>query len=311
MIESADRGSSASERDVRRRPEHAATPNARRDTGITASGARERHRIRRARVRAQRLRIAGLLAAIVVALSVGWTISGPNSAESRQGTHVGPLLPQQGAVPVASADPTPMFATYRSLHLYLPVAPEDLTELAFHQASGDAAQHLTSLLPDADMATAAVERTTGRVLASASDTSSAPDVLPGAVLRMWRSNRSGPPDTAADVGGKPGTTVLSPVSGRVVEVRPYLLYGEHEDIEIHIQPAGWPELDLVLIHVTEPTVRTGDEVVGGVTPVAQVRLLSDRVFPQLGQYVKDGGDHVHVQLNKVEVPGKLEVIGGS
>ena len=49
----------------------------------------------------------------------------------------------------------------------------------------------------------------------------------------------------------------------------------------------------------------------GASAIAKIRLLSDRVTPQLGQYVPDGGDHVHVQLNKVEVPGKLEVIGES
>jgi len=277
------------------------------DTGIRLGGTRERHRKRRAQVRMRRLQAAGVLLAVILALTVGWIASTPKAAESRNGS-VGMLARE--VVAREPVDPTPLFATYGSIDLYLPMTAEELTELAFHQASGDAALSLVSLLPDADMASAAANRSTGRDL-SATGTAQPPEVLPGSVLRMWRSSRSGPCDTAADVGGKPGTTVVSPVSGTVVEVRPYWLYGKYEDVEIHIRPTGHSDLDLVLIHVDQPTVEAGDEVVGGVTPIAVIRLLSDRVTPQLGQYVPDGGDHVHLQLNKVEVPGKLEVVGGS
>ena len=43
-------------------------------------------------------------------------------------------------------------------------------------------------------------------------------VLVGKVLRMWRA-RPGKPDTAADVGAKPGTNVISPVTGTVVKIK--------------------------------------------------------------------------------------------
>jgi len=211
---------------------------------------------------------------------------------------------------MTNADPTPLFASYRSLHLYLPVPNQSLTEIAYHQASGDKALHLESLLPDADMTRAAENHGTGRKTSDTED-SPGPDLLAGEVLRMWRSNRTGPPDNAVDVGAQPGTYVFAPVTGKVVAVRPYKLYGQHDDYEVHIQPNGWDDVDLVLIHVEDVCVQEGDEVIGGCTKIAEVRRLSDKVVPQIAAYTADGGDHVHVQLNKVEIPGKLEMVGGS
>lgn len=213
--------------------------------------------------------------------------------------------------------PTPFFASYRSLQLNLPVSPESVTLLAFHQASGQRALHLLSLAPDADMG-ALAERvsegdfTTSAALAQESGTAEASHaVWQGQVLRLWRSGRSGPPDTAADIGAEPGTEILAPVSGKVIAVRRYELYDQWEDFEIHIQPEGWPEVDVVLIHVTDVAISEGDLVVGGVTPIARVRRLSDKVDLQLDGYSGDGGNHVHLQLNELPDPAMLEFVGDS
>ncbi|MBA4370004.1 MAG: hypothetical protein C0418_00285 [Coriobacteriaceae bacterium] len=220
-------------------------------------------------------------------------------------------------------EPTPIFARYRSMQVHLPVPCKAVTVIAFHQAARDNALHLASLLPDASMSKAAELRkrasytyTTGSGNGTdAAEVSAAeqgvPAILSGQVLRLWRSSRHGAPDSAADVGAKPGTTVFAPVSGTVLLVRPYKLYGEFHDYEVHIQPQAWPEVDCVLIHVTDVTVQASDTVVGGVTPIARVRDLARKVQPQLGQYTPDAGDHVHVQLNRLEVPGRIDLLGGS
>lgn len=215
-------------------------------------------------------------------------------------------------------EPTPVFAMYRSLRIELPVPPDALNALAFHQASNDKALPMRSLLADADMG--AVIRTGRSTVHSftvqgatdgeaAAAEAGAPGILQGAALRLWRSSRTGPPDRCADVGAPAGTTVLAPVTGKVLLVRPYELYDKYPDFEIHIQPDGWPEVDCVLIHVDGVAVEAGDTVVGGITPIAKVRRLSDRLPHQLGQYVAGGGDHVHVQLNKLAVPGRIEIDG--
>lgn len=247
-----------------------------------------------ARRRAIALFIVALAAVAVVFVATGWYRS------SSERTAATPLTAHLEVVGVeravtASATPTPFFARYRDLHLYLPIDPQSLTALAFHQASGDTALSLDSLLPDADMNLAAETRRPQRVRVSTAETGQA--VLEGEVLRMWRTNRSGPPDTAADVGAAPGTIVLAPVSGKVTGVIRYQLYGADEDHEIHIQPFGRPDLCVVLIHIDEPSVERGDAVVGGITPIARVRLLSDKIDHQLGGYTTCGGDHVHIQVN--------------
>ncbi len=200
--------------------------------------------------------------------------------------------------------PTPVFARYGDLDLHLVVAEVDLTEIGFHQASGNNALPMESYLPDADTSAADGSRGTGRVPAGSDPTDLEPRILGGSVLRMWRSNRGGQPDTAADIGAPPGSTVYAPVNGVVIDIKTYALYGKHEDIEVHIQPRGYPDIDLVLIHVEDVQVRVGEHVVAGVTPLARVRRLSDCIDHQLGKYTVDPGDHVHMQLNRIETPGQ-------
>ncbi|MDP2182203.1 MAG: hypothetical protein Q8K99_06510 [Actinomycetota bacterium] len=281
-----------------------------RDTGVRLRGASARERRRQIRRRRQTLQALVLCGAVLVALLVGWRLNASEPPSSAQATQ--PSIPAEEVAVYGEADcsPTPFFATYRSLYLYLPVPASKLTELAFHQASGDQVLHMESLLPDANMTKAFNNKGTGREPQPAS-TDGTPQKLTGAVLRMWRSNRSGKPDSAADVGAVAGTQVRSPVTGKVIKVKAYKLYDEYDDYEIHIQPTGWPEVDVVLIHVDKVTISEGDRVVGGVTPIASVRRLANRVTPQISAYTKSDGDHVHLQLNKMDVPGKLDAAGGS
>ncbi|GAB4277260.1 MAG: hypothetical protein Kow0056_08560 [Coriobacteriia bacterium] len=217
-----------------------------------------------------------------------------------------------------SGPPTPYFASYRSLRLSLPVPPDKVTVVAFHQAAGKRALHLEPLVPIADMEAVAKRVNDGDFVTSAQlaeengSASDASSIWDGEALQLWRSGRTGPPDTAVDVGALPGTEVRSPVSGKVIAVRPYDLYGSVQDFEIHIQPDGWPEVDVVLIHVTDVLVSEGETVVGGVTRIASVRALAREIGPlQISGYVADEGDHVHVQLNELPDPAMMEYIGDS
>ena len=201
--------------------------------------------------------------------------------------------------PTAGRNPTPLLATYSGIDIRLPIDAPSITQLAFHQASaGTGAVHLDSLVADADMKTAE-QRKAVQPAANAAD-------LPGGVwtgtcLRLWRSNGVGPPDTAVDVGADAGTAVRSPVTGTVLQVKPYKLYEQYDDFEIHIQPEGREGLELVMIHIDGITIAPGDRVVAGVTQVGSVRRLSDRIGDmQLAGYTTNGGDHTHLQINAVK-----------
>ncbi len=284
-----------------------------RDAGLALSGRQAREQRREQRMRRQRIAMTVALVSVVAAMLVGWrATSDKRAAADPLAETTGTITPapptwvRASAPPEGTAvmralapaeDPTPFFASYRSMQLRLPVSVENLTEVGFHQASYTYALHMSTSLDDADMKQAKKDKSTHRDKANQEDGPTA--TLNGTVLRMWR-NRPGKPDSAVDVGAPAGTDVYSPVSGTVVKVKAYKLYGRYDDYEIHIQPKGFPEIDAVMIHVDDVTVKPGDEVIAGVTRMAAVRHLSDRVHHQLGDYTTGGGDHVHFQLNNAK-----------
>ncbi|GAB4289026.1 MAG: hypothetical protein Kow0067_14820 [Coriobacteriia bacterium] len=283
-----------------------------RDAGITVGRSRPRPR----RKQPNPLMPLILLAIVIVVAMLVAIVRAAEAPRERVSLTEPAAAAESLPAPEPEREPTPLIGCYGQIALRLPVDPADLTAIAFHQASGDRAVHLVSFVADADMTRAAelkavpsAEETDGAVAQAAGF--DAADVLQGCALRLWRSNRTGMPDTAADIGAAPGSIVYSPVSGTVVLVRPYQLYGQHDDFEIHIQPDGHEELDLVIIHIDEVTVAEGDRVNAGATPVAVVRKMSDKIDLQLGGYVPDGGDHVHFQLNSLETPGVLPSPDGS
>jgi murein DD-endopeptidase MepM/ murein hydrolase activator NlpD len=221
------------------------------------------------------------------------------------GSPAKPVNVSAAAAP-ATAGPTPYFANYKGLRLRLPVRVKSLTEVGFHQASYGYALSMNTSLPNADLGDASEHRGTGRK--SAAQPKGPNAVLIGRVLRMWRP-RPGRPDTAADVGAKPGTDVLSPVSGMVIKVKLYKLYGKWDDYEVHIQPDGFPNLDIVMIHLTDVTCAPGDTVVAGETRIAAIRKTSNKFYDQLASYTKGGGDHVHLQVNDTTDPTYKGLVG--
>jgi len=287
---------------AQRRPVGAGLQGPVRDAGVSVRSRRP------SRVGRSPYPILSVVVAVLGLAFIGWMLTWGDAGSDAT------TPPDPAAVASVAADaeperePTPLFAQEGGSELHLAVDPGQLTAVGFHQASGDLALHLASLVPDADMAVAAELHAVPPV-----DAGDNPDetVWPGTCLRLWRSGRTGQPDTAVDMGADPGTPVWSPVSGTVVEVRPYLLYEKYEDYEIHIRPDGREDVDVVLIHVQDVTVKAGDRVFGGATQIAAVRKMSDKIDIQLAGYTANGGDHVHLQINRIPAPGELAPSSGS
>ncbi len=273
-----------------------------RDTGLMLEGriAREQ-RLRKRQQQRLLLTAASVTAALIAS---GWLLSRNAPTRAADTSTTIPGATRVSAMELPQPDPTPLFAAYRDIGLHLPVPADKLTEVAFHQASYSYAQHLVTRLPTVPMEAAKNKRGTGRT--SATSIANEQGWLGGSVLRLWR-NRPGRPDSAADVGAPAGSPVLAPVTGEVLLVRAYKLYGKYPDFQIHIRPSGHDDLDAVLIHVTDPLVARGDQVLGGVTQVGSVRNLSSKMRLQLTEYVSGAGDHTHVQLNRVK-PGTTEPV---
>ena len=251
-----------------------------------------------------RLRRAALVVLVVAGIALLGTLGvvlASELADTPKGAY--PAEAAGGATSSTNAerDPTSLFASCSGLDLRLPVDPASITALAFHQASyGTNALHMTSLVPDADMALAEDRKE----VQPASNAADLPDtVWAGTCLRLWRTNGTGLPDTAVDVGADPGTPVYAPVTGTVLKVKPYKLYDQFDDFQIHIQPDGRTDVVAVLIHVDDVSVAAGERVKAGVTRIAAVRKLSHKISDmQITGYTTNGGDHTHLQLNRVAAP---------
>ncbi|MDX1511552.1 MAG: M23 family metallopeptidase [Nitriliruptorales bacterium] len=126
-----------------------------------------------------------------------------------------------------------------------------------------------------------------------------PGVLPGPIYDIQASRgRENRATTAVDLVLRDDEPVLSPITGRVVEVRNYSLYGRYADTRIEIAAASDPSLRVVLIHVAKVKVKVGDEVVAGQTPLAGT---ANR-FPfhsQVDRHLPDGPwPHVHLEVKR-------------
>jgi hypothetical protein len=177
-----------------------------------------------------------------------------------------------------------VFARFRGLDLHLPSRGTLL--VGFHEASYADARAFT---PVGD---AVANENPTKFQAPATD----PDGPEYVVLSS--RGRVHPATSAADIVLRDDTPVLAVVSGTVTDVRPYLLYGKYEDTRIEIAPHDRPDLRVVMIHVSDVTVRAGDDIEAGVTPLAggpnRFPFAShiDRYFEQ------DRWPHVHVEVKR-------------
>ena len=283
-------------------------------------------------------RVAGVLAIVLLFVLAGYGVSrvapGPGMSQARIATATG-LPSALSSIFSKPEPPTPYFASFRGTRLRLPVPAKSVTVLAFHQASYPEALRIGSLvrigsLADAARAAARKRAHPGAAAATSSPATSstvgatataiakaaAPaseredGVWTGSALQLWRSGRTGQMSTAIDCGARPGTPVFSPVDGTVMLIRSYKLYGKYADFEIHIKPDLWSDVDVIILHTTDPCVAMGEHVVAGVDQVSKVRSLTSTVPGlQLREYTAEGGNHTHVQINRILKPGRPWIVG--
>lgn len=190
--------------------------------------------------------------------------------------------PVEAAGALETSAATPTFASVDGLKLHL-LSPRSIL-VGFHEASKAEAQ---GMLPN------------GRLVENANTTriDPPPDAADGPEYVILSSRgRRPPPTSAADVLMRDDDPVLSPVSGTVVEVRPYALYGTYPDHRIEIQPDDAPHLRVVLIHVADVEVAAGDRVVAGETSLAGSANRFD-FGSHIDRYTEpERWPHVHVEV---------------
>jgi hypothetical protein len=214
-----------------------------------------------------------------------------------------------------SVGPTPAFASFRGVQLLLPVPVDAVTAIAFHQSSFKDTYKMKPLVAIRSVsnvkAAVKAEKAGGEPAWPRAETdANESGVWTGSALEVWRTNVGGAMDSCADCGAPPGSAVFSPVSGTVMRIRSYKLYGSIPDYEFHIKPDAWNDVDVILLHVTDPAVAEGDRVEAGVTQIASVRNLTSKISGmQLRSYTIEGGNHTHMQLTKIPKPNQTWVVG--
>lgn len=188
--------------------------------------------------------------------------------------------PQQAAPPAFPEGPSRLFARHDAMHLFTPSA--DPVRIGFHEASYANAVGMIPL---------------GRALANDNmGKYHLPPLTPTRQQYMVLASRGRPHSatSAADIVMRPGEPVRSVVTGMVVEVRPYLLYGRYPDNMIRIRSAEDNGKIVTMLHVTGPRVHVGQQVLAGDTIVAN----SATSFPFLSQidYYLGGKPHPHVHV---------------
>jgi hypothetical protein len=133
-----------------------------------------------------------------------------------------------------------------------------------------------------------------------------------AVVRFFRGIFSGAPSVryylldgkgngptgAALIGAAPGAGVFAPVSGTVIAVKHYKLYGKYDDVQIDIRPEEMSGITISLLFIDQPAVSIGDVVAAGKTPLGSVRECPSELAGQLSVFTHDGGAHVYMQATE-------------
>jgi len=181
-----------------------------------------------------------------------------------------------------------------SLKLSLPGKNGDVIGVGFHEAERREAIAITPAVNYFNRDTTATVRKA--VLATKSP-----------VLFVMSSRGRGSASTSAmDIAMVPGAAVYSPVDGVVTMVKTYNLYGKLMDYHIEIEPDGYPDLRVAIIHIDNIHVTVGQRVQRRVDQIGWMRPLPD-IASQINKYLPSRYDHVHIQVNpaNIQVEGKL------
>ncbi|MBW3665855.1 MAG: M23 family metallopeptidase [Actinobacteria bacterium] len=176
--------------------------------------------------------------------------------------------------------PSRLFARHDGMHLFTPSA--DPVRIGFHEAAYRTAVGMIPL---------------GRALANDNGGKyQLPPLTPTDQQYLVLSSRGRPhhATSAVDIVMRPGEPVRSVVTGMVVEVKPYMLYGVHPDAMIRIRSVEDNGKIVTMLHVTGTRVHVGQQVLAGETIVAD----SATSFPFLSQidYYLGGEPHPHVHV---------------
>ena len=183
----------------------------------------------------------------------------------------------------------PIFCRAEStnLALYLPVEIFDVLCMGYHQANSDKAFELVP--SGTELKIAKDEKITLKNRDEVGELN---------YFVMTSRGRGTSLTSAVDVAVHPNTWIKSPVDGKITKIKTYQLDGKFKDFHIEIEPLGYPELRVVVIHLNDLDVVEGDTVKARETLLGKVRNFGQVFQSQIERHVPKECDHVHFQVNR-------------
>jgi hypothetical protein len=250
----------------------------------TRSQSRRRPR-RRVDHTARNRRLAGLGLAISLTLLLGARMLGSGHSTPPQALAAPPRVAQ-------APDGPPQLESLASagsgLTIDVPVRRSRITAIVYHGVGSDGS---IPLVPSGHQRNAGLLTTIGNLLAG-SPSQTGPQYYVD-------SGGAGDATGSVDVGAVAGTGVYSPIDGRVVSIRPYVINGRPWGSVIQIQPSAAPALIVTLTNlVLAPAIQVGAPVAAGQTRLGSVADLSKALSQVMAKYSSDAGNHVHVEVSQ-------------
>jgi hypothetical protein len=250
-----------------------------------------RHKRRLAQVQhRRRLRLAiafGVLCVIVACVVIVVIAGGSTERIGDQSMLLNNVRSPSAPVAV-DGEAHPTFARLGDRNLLLPVASADATIIAYQAVSDDRA---TPITPIGERANAnALVRFFRGIFASEP------------LVRYYvLDGPYGSETTSVLVGAPVGSPVMAPISGAVVAVKEYMLYGKYPDVQIDLRPEQMSGATLSLLFIQDPVVSIGDIVTAGKTQLGNVRACPEDLGANLAVYTHEAGAHVYMQVTEEPV----------
>ena len=112
------------------------------------------------------------------------------------------------------------------------------------------------------------------------------------------------PRSAADVVVAPDTEIRSPVTGTVVAAQTYVLYCEHSDDLLFIEPDEQPGWQVRIFHISGLQVSVGDRVEAGLTVIAPRATQLPFVSQVDDETAEPSWPHVHIEIVDPSIPDR-------
>jgi murein DD-endopeptidase MepM/ murein hydrolase activator NlpD len=138
------------------------------------------------------------------------------------------------------------------------------------------------------------------------------DVLPSAVdpVTLETRERGTGSRSAADIVADPDVEIRAPVTGTVKRAGSYVLYCDHSDGFVVIEPDDHPGWEVKILHISGVRVAVGNRVTAGQTVLAAhpTRLPFESQVDELSP--AGAWPHVHVEVVDPSIPDLRKSPGG-